>query len=47
MQQPNVGDNVDNKMAIKLCKYYGLNYLVDRITIHSDSFLYGNLMAHQ
>ena len=38
MQLPNIDDNIDNSRAIELCRHYGLNYLVDRITATPDSF---------
>lgn len=38
MELPNIGDNIDNQTAIKLCEHYGLDYLVERIQANANAF---------
>lgn len=38
MRLPDIGDNINAQLAVKLCKYYSLDYLVDRITANPNSY---------
>ena len=38
MDLPNIGDIITAKKALKLCRYFDLNYLVDRIESDPESY---------
>ena len=38
MKLPKIGDNITAKEALELCRYFDLNYLVERIESDPESY---------
>ena len=38
MKLPEIGDTISTEEALELCRYFGLDYLVERIESHPESY---------
>ncbi|MEA3420935.1 MAG: hypothetical protein U9Q97_04560 [Acidobacteriota bacterium] len=43
MKLPEIGDRITTKEALELCRYFGLDYLIERIESDPERFKVFNL----